>query len=184
VTHDQTEALAIGDRIAIIANGRLQQVGKANDLIERPANLFVAGFIGTPAMNLLTAVPVRDACQVRLENGALLQLPERWRGTLAVYPGEKVIAGIPAAAFLPPHLEKDAAGEVLSPLEVTVEDLEPLVAELIVMVKLNGGPRASAIFQGVDEDLYAPGKSLTLQVDGRQLCLFDPQTEQALQPLA
>ncbi|NMB68980.1 MAG: ABC transporter ATP-binding protein [Chloroflexi bacterium] len=184
VTHDQTEALAIGDRIAIIANGRLQQVGKANDLIERPANLFVAGFIGTPAMNLLPATPLRGDCQVRLENGALLSLPEPWRGTLAAYPGEKVIVGIPAAAFLPPHLENDAEGGALSPLEAVVEDVEPLVAELIVLLKLPGGPRASAIFQGVDEELYAPGKALTLQVDGRQLCLFDPQTEQALRPTA
>jgi ABC-type sugar transport system ATPase subunit len=184
VTHDQSEALAIGDRIAIIANGRLQQVGKANDLIEHPANMFVAGFIGTPAMNLLPARTVRGACQVRLENDALLKLPERWSGTLATYPGEWVILGIPAAAFLPPHLENDAEGDVLSAVEVTVEDVEPMVAELIVLLKFVNGASAAAIFQGVDEQTYTPGKSLTLQVDGRQLCLFDPQTEQALQPLA
>ena len=55
MTHDQTEALAIGDRIGIIAHGRLQPVGTAEALIQRPANVFVAGFLGAPAMNLLPA---------------------------------------------------------------------------------------------------------------------------------
>ncbi|MHB0966163.1 MAG: ABC transporter ATP-binding protein, partial [Bellilinea sp.] len=60
VTHDQNEALAIADRIAIIAQGKLQQVGTSNDLIQNPANLFVAGFIGTPPMNLLSGILATD----------------------------------------------------------------------------------------------------------------------------
>ncbi len=70
VTHDQNEALAIGDRIAIIAKGRLQQVGTADDLIRHPANMFVAGFIGTPPMNLLSGAVLRQDRQVRLEDGS------------------------------------------------------------------------------------------------------------------
>jgi ABC-type sugar transport system ATPase subunit len=181
VTHDQTEALAIGDRIAVIASGRLQQVGTATDLIEHPANLFVAGFIGSPPMNLIPATVERETCQVRLENSALLQLPEKWRGVVKDYPNSSVIVGIPPSAILPPHLEQDAA-DSLSPLKVNVESVEPLVAELIVLLRLEGDLHVSAIFQGINEEEYLPGRSMILQVDGRQLCLFDPQTQAALQP--
>ncbi len=60
VTHDQVEAMTMGHRIAIIADGALQQVGPPQDVYERPANLFVAGFIGTPPMNIIRARVVRD----------------------------------------------------------------------------------------------------------------------------
>lgn len=182
VTHDQSEALAIGDRIAIIAKGQLQQVGSADDLIQHPANMFVAGFIGTPPMNLLPGTIVREAAQVRLENGTTLQLPERWRETLTTYTKDKVMLGIPPSAFLPPHLEGDASTASLSKLDVLIEDMEPLVSESIVTMKLPSGSLASAIFQVVDEEAYAIGKSLAINVDGEQLCLFDPDTETALQP--
>jgi ABC-type sugar transport system ATPase subunit len=79
VTHDQPEALAIGDRIAIIANGQLPQVGSVDNLIQHLANMFVAGFFGTLPKNLLPGMVVRESAQVRLENGTALQLPERWR---------------------------------------------------------------------------------------------------------
>jgi ABC-type sugar transport system ATPase subunit len=180
VTHDQTEALAIGDRIAIIARGELQQVGTAEELIQQPANMFVAGFIGTPSMNLLPGTVVRGACQVQMEDGSILQLPESWSHTLQAYPHEKVVLGIPPSAFLPPHLEESASAASLNRMDVHVEDVEPLVSELIVTMKLASGLLASAIVQGVDEENYAPGKALTIHVDGEQVCLFDPHTEQAL----
>jgi ABC-type sugar transport system ATPase subunit len=60
VTHDQTEAMTMGDRVAVLQDGRLQQVGTPTELYERPVNTFVAGFIGSPSINLLDDVPVRD----------------------------------------------------------------------------------------------------------------------------
>jgi multiple sugar transport system ATP-binding protein len=76
VTHDQTEAMTLGDRIAVLRRGIIQQIGTPRDLYERPENLFVAGFIGSPSMNFLPA---------RLENETLelpmlsLPLPDSWR---------------------------------------------------------------------------------------------------------
>ncbi|MCC7206062.1 MAG: ABC transporter ATP-binding protein, partial [Anaerolineae bacterium] len=86
VTHDQTEALASGDRIGVIAAGRLQQVGAADDLIQRPANLFVARFIGSPPMNLVSATLEFDAradvFAARFGGQTVLRLPSLWNATL------------------------------------------------------------------------------------------------------
>jgi ABC-type sugar transport system ATPase subunit len=72
VTHDQTEAMTMGDRVAVLQDGRLQQVGTPTELYERPVNTFVAGFIGSPSINLLDDVPVRDG---RVLLTASLQVP-------------------------------------------------------------------------------------------------------------
>ncbi|MBB3675907.1 ABC transporter ATP-binding protein [Modestobacter versicolor] len=72
VTHDQTEAMTMGDRVVVLRDGQLQQVGTPIDLYERPVNTFVAGFIGSPAINLVTGVPVRDGRAVLMES---LQVP-------------------------------------------------------------------------------------------------------------
>ncbi len=184
VTHDQNEALAIGDRIAIIAKGSLQQVGTADDLIRHPANLFVASFIGSPPMNLLPGTLIRQERQVRLEDGSCLQLPTHWRDTLLDYQKEAITVGIPPSAFLPAHLEGKEVSEAMSKMEVEVEDVEPLVSETVVTVKLPTGALVSAVFQGVDEEYYAIGKPISIQVDGDQLSLFDPVTEKALLPQA
>ncbi len=84
--------------------------------------------------------------------------------------------------MLPPHLEGAVAVESMSKIDVEIQDVEPLVSELVVNVKLPSGALASAVFQGVDEENYVVGKPLSIQVDGEQLCLFDPDTEVALIP--
>jgi ABC-type sugar transport system ATPase subunit len=89
VTHDQTEAMTMGDRVVVLNEGRLQQVGTPTELYERPVNTFVAGFIGSPAINLLDDVPVRDgralltpSCQVPLRAPA----PAPGRVTVGIRP--------------------------------------------------------------------------------------------------
>jgi len=95
VTHDQSEAMTLGHRIAVLADGRLQQVATPTDLYERPANLFVAGFIGTPPMNLLPARADRDEHGMRLHlGGQTLALPGR-----TVDPGRVAHAGIRPEGF-------------------------------------------------------------------------------------
>ncbi|MFI0356118.1 ABC transporter ATP-binding protein [Actinomadura sp. 9N407] len=98
VTHDQTEAMTLGDRVAVMKKGELQQVAPPQELYDRPANLFVAGFIGSPAMNLLQARLAGDAGAARLEvGGQTLELPAgalRDRPALAPYLGRDVVVGI------------------------------------------------------------------------------------------
>ena len=91
VTHDQTEAMALGDQVAVMRAGRIEQVGPFVDVRARPANLFVAGFLGTPPMNLLSGVEVQDGCVV-LDDGLQIgldpaQLP-------VVHSGQRLTVGI------------------------------------------------------------------------------------------
>ena len=181
VTHDQTEALAIGDRIGIIAKGRLQQVGRAEELIHEPANLFVASFIGTPPMNLMPGSLAREGEDVHYRvyaDGLVLTLPRRWHKALDAYGKDRVIVGIRPSAVA--EVGKPSEFEIRPENVVTgiVEDLQPLVGETIVTLKVGAGTWFSTVFQEIDESL-SPGQALRVGVDADQVRLFDPDTEQA-----
>ncbi len=90
VTHDQVEAMTLGDRVITMRAGRLQQAGPPKELYDRPANVFVAGFIGSPAMNLLGATIERDEVVLPF---ARVPLTRERRAALAVHDGEPLIAG-------------------------------------------------------------------------------------------
>jgi multiple sugar transport system ATP-binding protein len=97
VTHDQTEAMTLGDRVAVMRTGVLQQVGAPSELYDNPVNLFVAGFIGSPAMNFLPAELTGDTVKLPLGE---VRLPEEVRSRLGqVDGGRKVIAGIRPESF-------------------------------------------------------------------------------------
>ncbi len=185
VTHDQNEALAIADRIAIIAQGKLQQVGSSNDLIQNPANLFVAGFIGTPPMNLISGIFAIDGqgrLQVEFTPGLALTLPDYWNHPLLNYQGKRVVVGIPPAAIYPASMTADNELQApLSHLEGEITFVEPLVSEIIVALKFNDVVHASAVFIGVDETELEVGSRLRVAIDGGQIRLFNPETEQAFQ---
>ncbi len=185
VTHDQNEALAIADRIAIIAQGKLQQVGTSNDLIQNPANLFVAGFIGTPPMNLLSGILATDGqgrLRVEFTPGLALTLPDYWNPSLLNYQGKRVVVGIPPAAIYPAGMAADSELQApLSHLEGEITFVEALVSEIIVALKFNDIVHASAVFTGVDESELDIGSRLRVAIDGGQIRLFDPETELAFQ---
>ena len=132
VTHDQTEAMTLGSRVAVLRHGVLQQAASPQVLYRRPANLFVAGFIGSPAMNLIEATLERaDGGPEVIFGTHRLRVPEsvvREHPDLEKYLGRKVVVGI-----RPEHLE-DAAlvpdGRPESVLDVSVELREELGAEV------------------------------------------------------
>src|SRR5205085_1899208 len=141
VTHDQIEAMTMGDRVAVMRDGRLQQVDRPQILYDRPVNLFVAGFIGSPAMNLVHSRLAASDGAVHAELGpARLRLPQgvlERRPALASYVGRDVILGIRPedledAAFAP-----DANG---SAIDVRVSLAEALGAELIAHFPLAARP--------------------------------------------
>src|SRR5512143_3007789 len=132
VTHDQVEAMTMGHRIAVMKDGRIQQVGTPLDVYERPQNLFVAQFIGTPPMNFFGAT-IRDG-GARLEAAKFsVPVPASWRAVAAKHDGAKVVAGI-----RPENIRekgKDVRGES-APLSLEVDIVEPLGHEVIVHGKI------------------------------------------------
>ena len=126
VTHDQTEAMTLGDRVAVMRSGMLQQVGSPMELYNHPLNLFVAGFIGSPAMNFMPATV--DGDTIRLPIGDV-RLPDEIRGRVSGAAGKNLIAGVRPENF------EDAAlvGEVAnrgSTFQAHIEVLESLGSEL------------------------------------------------------
>jgi multiple sugar transport system ATP-binding protein len=162
VTHDQTEAMTMGSRVAVMRDGRLEQIADPQRLYERPVNVFVAGFIGSPTMNLLPGVVDDGAVQI---GTAKLPLPDRFRSLRA---GE-VVVGI-----RPEDLTEDPDGA----LDVGVSLTEPLGAEVIVHFELAGQNGYTA--RVPPHGAARPGGRLRLAPATQKLHFFDPETGLAL----
>jgi multiple sugar transport system ATP-binding protein len=139
VTHDQVEAMTMGDRVAVIKDGILQQVDAPQMLYDRPNNLFVAGFIGSPAMNLFDSVVVDHGGGLGVSIGAaIVRLPD---SVLAARPGLRAHVGRPVVVGVRPEdLEDTAVGGAVPDdqrVPATVELVEALGAELVVHLGLD-----------------------------------------------
>src|SRR3954463_3038528 len=132
VTHDQTEALTLGDRVSLMPRGSLQQVDTPKVLYENPVNLFVAGFIGSPAMNFFPATVAGDRLKLPF---AEVPLPPALHQA-AVSAGGDLIAGVRPEQFYDPELERGASG---TEFEVPVELVESLGAEVYVHFSIGAG---------------------------------------------
>jgi multiple sugar transport system ATP-binding protein len=168
VTHDQVEAMTMGDRVAVLRDGRLQQCASPRQLYENPANLFVAGFIGSPAMNLQT-VPVGDN-RVRL-GGTLVPLPP---GIAQAVGGRKqVVVGL-----RPEHLSLSQESTELTGEVALVEELG---ADSFVHVRLAGSDTPVNVRT---EGLHAPpiGSVVYLRMDPKRMFAFDAESGERLGP--
>ncbi|GLZ11798.1 putative sugar ABC transporter, ATP-binding protein SugC [Actinomadura sp. NBRC 104425] len=138
VTHDQTEAMTLGDRVAVMKKGVLQQVAPPQELYDRPANLFVAGFIGSPAMNLLQARLDRDGDDggLRLEvGGQTLPVPARVldeRPALRAHLGRDVVVGIRPEDMEDAELAGSGGGEAGGTLRSTADLVEAMGSDVLV----------------------------------------------------
>ena len=175
VTHDQVEAMTMGHRIAVMRAGRLEQVGTALEVYERPATLFVANFIGTPPMNLVAAT-IADAGGALATADFRLPVPASLRPLTAGQEGRRVIAG-----FRPEHLHDVAAsgrGE-MHRLAMTVELVELLGHEVVV----HGRIGAAALVAKTDPHRApAVGSAMELDLELERLHLFDATSERRLEP--
>jgi multiple sugar transport system ATP-binding protein len=186
VTHDQVEAMTMGDRIVVLNNGVIQQLGTPSELYNQPANLFVAGFIGSPAMNLFSARLLRgaDGAQVVIGDGAESRTL-RLAGTPAdAISGQATSDGRPVVAGIRPEDLRLASEGGENTLTGTAEVVEHLGNEQVVylrapgMVALKGTDAASVTARiGASADLR-PGAQVTLQPDLAHLHVFDPTTGQ------
>jgi multiple sugar transport system ATP-binding protein len=179
VTHDQTEAMTLGHRVAVMKRGVLQQVAAPQDLYDRPANLFVAGFIGSPAMNLLRGVLIAGNPDEpdRAPVGASVILGDQWLRVgpevLATRPGLRAYVDRPVAVGIRPEdLTEAGAGDVSDrrTLHVTAELTEALGSDLIVHCGVDIEPvetedtKELARDAGTDDDAPAGSRFLTTMV--------------------
>ena len=168
VTHDQVEAMTMGDRIAVMSNGVLQQVGTPPQLYDRPVNVFVAAFIGSPAMNFVTASSQNGS---HMLGTVPLELAGRYGRALEERRGKNVIVG-----FRPEDLELNGAtgsGAVRIPARVDV--VEYLGHEELLHLE-SGGKEIIALVPS--DKRVQVGDAVEFAIDAEKLHLFDPETEE------
>jgi multiple sugar transport system ATP-binding protein len=165
VTHDQIEAMTMADRIVVLRDGKVEQIGAPLELYDRPANTFVAGFIGSPAMNMLPATIDLSVNAARLADGSALPLPPGIRATN----GQEVIYGVRPDQWIMAH------GDAGVP--ATVELIEPTGAEILLAGQL-AGKRVLCAFR--ERHALRPGDTIRLDVDPAAAHVFDKQTDQRL----
>ncbi len=173
VTHDQVEAMTLGDRIVVLNAGRLMQVGPPLELYDEPQNEFVARFIGTPPMNIVPVTLSADG--QRLDHAAFaLPLPPKWQRPAAAHRGKPLALGIrPEDICKAGQQDWTAAAE----FDGVIEIFEPLGHEIIVHVR-SGEDRILAKLE--TDVLPEMGQKIRLALNGEKIHLFDPQTEQRL----
>ena len=175
VTHDQTEAMTMGSRIAVLNGGLIQQLGAPQELYDQPANLFVAGFIGSPSMNFFPGAKVvteGDATRIVLENMGQVDVPPLYVERAREAAGKNLTFGL-----RPESLEDKALlsseSQNVSSIDATVDVVENLGSELLVYLTTAGktilarlNPRSNAHVGG----------NLKLHVDNEHIHLFDTDT--------
>ena len=170
VTHDQIEAMTLADRIVLLRDGQIEQIGTPLDLFERPANLFVAGFLGSPRMNF---VPVT------LADGAVV-LADGTRLAHGKPAGQGGQSGQAALLGLRPQNIALAAGPVPpghARVRVTVELVQPTGTRVHVTLPLGG---INLIAELGAHEVSAPGQRVEIDIDMDRALLIDPHSEQVL----
>jgi len=184
VTHDQVEAMTMGDRIVVLKDGYIQQIDTPLNLYNHPVNRFVASFIGSPAMNFVEGtIEQADGLVFRERAGAFtLPLTPAWQDRLAGYVEHSVTLGIrPEDLYVAgsPYLRGAAAEATLQ-----VEVLEPMGSEVVVYVRTEGATPHTLVARVAPQDLPEPGAPIRMAFDLGKLHFFDDETEAALGPMA
>lgn len=168
VTHDQEEAMTLGDRIVVMSKGLIQQAGPPLEVYRNPANRFVAGFVGTPPMNFLDGTIAREgtglAFAVGGSGGVSIPIPSFRVGALAKYAGSPLVLGVR------PHQFSDAEGP--ASLELTVKAVEPLGDTMdVACAAWNGN---TIIIRMTAGDGFVPGMTRRFSVDMDAAHFFEP----------
>jgi multiple sugar transport system ATP-binding protein len=173
VTHDQVEAMTMGTRIAVMSEGLLQQVGTPQELYDNPINKFVAGFIGSPAMNFatVTASGTGDSA-VLTGSGLSIPLPPRLRAAADSVHGKTLIAG-----FRPEHLDIGQPGGNVATFRATADVVEYLGNDELLHLSLEGLDLVAIVSSS---NIVKPGDVLTLQLPLDKLHLFDSDTGEVI----
>jgi multiple sugar transport system ATP-binding protein len=175
VTHDQIEAMTLGERIAVMRDGTVQQVGTPRQVYDSPANLFVAGFIGAPPMNCIPGklVEVGSGIGFELDSGvarAALALPIA-ADAVRRHLGREVVLGLRPERIFDEHDTFTSGGDKLQSVEVHVDVVEPTGPDTLVFTKLNGKRVISRVHPASEPRAQ---ENRRLMFDLAKAVLFDP----------
>ena len=175
VTHDQAEAMTLATRIAVLHDGTIQQCAPPQELYDCPANIYVAGFIGSPTMNFIPGlVTVADGrTGAIVGDGLFLPLPNAG-DALAERQGTEVILGIRPEAISRPEGGVAAAHPSRIAVRCPVSALEPTGADILVRLRLGGRDAVARVAPGQAPD---PGEAAAFAIDTSRIIAFDPRTE-------
>lgn len=176
VTHDQVEAMTMATRIAVMKDGVLQQVGAPQELYDEPANMMVAGFIGSPAMNCFDVTVKGTTDKMYVDAGTFrLDLPPAKAQGFVPYLGKRIILGIRPESIHDPEFPRP--GVAPAPIEATVDVLELMGNEVFLYLLTDG----QQFLARVDPRTKArPGQQVQVIFDLSKMHAFEPDTEQAI----
>ncbi len=178
VTHDQVEAMTMGDRIAVMSNGIIQQVDKPLSLYNHPANLFVAGFIGSPAMNFVSVKLAMDGDKLVADAGAFkVTLPALQAERARNHVGKECTFGIRPEDIYDTRIASMVKAHAGNTVSVDVDVIEPLGNDVEMYLKAGDIPLTAMIDSASEAKI---GDRIDVMFDMDRTHLFDNETEQAL----
>ncbi len=175
VTHDQVEAMTLAERIVVMRDGYIEQIGSPNDVYNHPQSVFVAGFIGAPTMNFIRGrmIDGTGGLALQLSDGIELPIPESVAGRYAPTMGKNLILGIRPEFFH--QVAGDNAGR--APITPTIDVIEPLGSDTLFFFQL-GGTEVVARMPPLEG--YGRGDRLPMTIDMTKMHLFDAETERVI----
>ena len=176
VTHDQVEAMTMASRIAVMNQGLLQQLDTPQNLYDKPNNLFVAGFIGSPSMNFFDAKLKKDGNALFVDTGAFsIQIPDQFNNVYMPHAGKAVIFGLRPEDIYDPKYE--SPGIIAQPVEGTVEVTELMGNEIFVFLKSGEYNYVARIDP---RTRFHMGDKVQVTFNMGNMHIFDKETEQAI----
>lgn len=178
VTHDQTEAMTMGDRIVIMKDGDILQIDTPLHLYNHPVNKFVAGFIGSPSMNFIDGklIEQQGLYFIDEKQSIKVQICKEHEHRLKNYVGKEVTVGIRPENI---HAEDSMKSEKRDKIVVTLDVTEPMGNEIFLYFNINGSNTIARI-PALKEEEPQPGEEIDLYVDASKMHFFDKQTEKAI----
>ena len=179
VTHDQTEAMTMGDRIVVLKDGLIQQVDDPLSLYNQPNNMFVAGFIGSPAMNFMDAKIEKDGDTYYIEGGGTfkIRVPEDKEDYIKDYVDKDVVFGVRPEDIVDTDINHDFEVKEDNSFKADVDVVEPMGSEIYLYLAEEGH---SLIARVEAESKAKTGDTISLGVDLRKIHIFDAETEECV----
>ena len=178
VTHDQVEAMTMADKIVILKDGWVQQIGTPHEVYHQPRNVFVAGFIGTPAMNFMTVKVIRENGIWLKHEGINLKVPEQYENHFEDYIDKEVLFGIrPEDIYDKAFYEEKEGNHEGNVLKAKIEVVEPLGAETLLHAAISDQSFTAKVTPRTEAEAM---QEMELVFDMNAMHAFDKETEEAI----